>query len=98
VHRDLKPGNGADVRFFGAMMIGIGIIFFWLVLKMEAFGPVIHILAAAIALGAAARIYARITYDSPGIAGMMPIVIEIVMAILLILVRSFVAKDSQKAT
>ena len=84
----------ADLRFFGAMMLGIGIIFFWAIWRIEALGSVIYILACAVALGAVARIYARITYGNPGTAGTIPIVIEVVIPILLILLRYYVGKDA----
>ena len=87
----------ADLRFFGAMMLGIGIIFFWAIARVEALGSVIYIIACGVALGAAARIYARIAYGNPGTAGTIPIVIEVVIPILLILLRYYVGKDVQKA-
>lgn len=71
----------ADLRFFGAVMIGIGVIFFWAISKLEALGSAIYILACAVALGAAARIYARITYGDPGTAGTIPVAIEVVIPI-----------------
>jgi hypothetical protein len=86
----------ADLRFFGAMMIGIGIIFFWAIAKVEELGSVIYILAGAVAVGAAARIYALITYGYPGTAGTIPIVIEVILPILIILFRYQVVKDVKK--
>jgi len=88
----------ADLRFFGAMLIGIGVVFFWTILKVEAevLGAVIYILAGAVAVGAAARIYARIAYGNPGTAGTIPLIIEGVIPILLILLRHSVAKDVKK--
>jgi uncharacterized protein YjeT (DUF2065 family) len=83
----------ADLRFFGAMMIGVGVIFLWAIAKLEALGSVIYILAGAVALGAGARIYARITYGSPGTAGTIPVIIESVIPVLLIVLRYYVAKD-----
>ena len=83
----------ADLRFFGAMMLGIGIVFFWAIARVEALGSVIYIMACAVALGAAARIYARIAYGNPGTAGTIPIVIEVVIPISLILLRYYVGKD-----
>ena len=85
----------ADLRFFGAMMLGIGIIFFWTVWRVEALGSVIYIFACAVALGAAARIYARIKYGDPGTAGTIPILIEVTIPVLLILLRYFVGKDAK---
>ena len=41
----------ADLRFFGAMMIGLGVIFFWAIARVEALGSVIYILACAVAVG-----------------------------------------------
>jgi Domain of unknown function (DUF4345) len=102
-NRWLTEGNtatlllDADLRFFGAMMIGIGIIFLWAFWRVEALGSVIYILACAVALGAAARILARITYGNPGTVGTIPIVIEVVIPILLIFLRYFVGKDSKKS-
>jgi Domain of unknown function (DUF4345) len=87
----------ADLRFFGVMMIGLGVVFFWMILNVEALGSVIYILACAVALGAAARIYARIKFGSPGTAGTIPVVIEVIIPILLILLRYYVGRDSKKA-
>jgi uncharacterized protein YjeT (DUF2065 family) len=88
----------ADLRFLGAMTIGIGVIFFWTIARVEALGSVIYILACAVALGAAARIYARLTYGNPGTAGTIPIVIETAIPILLVLLRYCVRRDAKKAT
>ena len=86
----------ADLRFFGAMMLGIGVIFFWTIPRVEAFRSVIYILAGAVALGAAARIYARITYGDPGTAGTIPIVIETSLPFLLMLFRYYVGKNAKE--
>jgi uncharacterized protein DUF4345 len=88
----------ADLRFLGAMTIGIGVVFFWTILKVEAevLGAVIYVLAFAVAVGAAARIYARIAYGNPGTAGTIPVVIEGVISILLVLLRYYVAKDVKR--
>ena len=70
----LAQGNSAtllldsDLRFFGAMMIGIGAVLFWTISRLQAFASVVYILACAIAVGAAARIYARMAYGDPGTA------------------------------
>lgn len=102
-NRWLAPGAtatlllDADLRFFGAMLIGLGVIFFWVISKPEAFAPLIYILACAVALGAAARIYARITYGNPGTAGTLPIVIESVMPLLLVLLTYSIRKDATKS-
>lgn len=73
----------ADLRYFGAMMIGLGLIFFLTIWKIESYTPLIYVLACAVAVGAAARIYARITYGDPGTAGTIPVVIESVLPIFL---------------
>jgi hypothetical protein len=86
----------ADLRFFGAMMIGIGIVFFWAISKVEVLGSLIYILAGAVAVGAAARIYALITYGNPGTAGIIPIVIEVMLPVFIILLRYSAAKDGKK--
>ena len=88
----------SDLRFFGAMMIGIGVMFFWVIPKVEALGSVIYVFATAVALGAAARIYARITYGNPGTAGTIPVVIEVVLPIFLIVLSYLDGKDATKAT
>jgi hypothetical protein len=85
----------ADLRFFGAMMIGIGMVLLWAIVKVEALGSVIYILACAVAVGAAARIYARIVYGDPGTAGIIPIAIETALPILLILLRYYVGKGTK---
>lgn len=86
----------ADLRFFGAMMIGIGIIFFSAIRRLEVFGPVIYILAVAVALGAAARIYARIRYGDPGTAGTIPVIVEMLIPIFLILFQYYLGRDAEK--
>ena len=87
----------ADLRFFGAMMIGIGVILFWMISRIEALGSVVYILACAIVVGAAARIYARIVYGDPGTAGTIPIALESVLPILIIFLRYQVAKDAKES-
>jgi len=47
----------------------------------------------AVALGAAARIYARITYGNPGTAGTIPVLIEVLLPIFLILLRCYIGND-----
>jgi hypothetical protein len=102
-NRWLAPGTtatlllDADLRFFGGMMLGIGLIFFWAIAKLDTLGSVIYILASAVAVGAAARIYARMVYGNPGTAGTIPVVIEAVMPIFLILLRYYVGKDVKKS-
>ena len=86
-----------DLRFFGAMMIGIGVIFFWAIAKVQEFGTVVYILAGAVALGAGARIYAHIVYGNPGTAGTIPVVIEVIIPIFLVLLQYYVGKDVKKA-
>src|SRR5215471_2779355 len=102
-NRWLAPGTtatlllDADLRFFGAMMLGIGLVFFWAIAKLEALGPVIYILASAVAVGAAARIHARITYGNPGTAGTIPVVLETVIPIFLVVLRYLVGRDLKRA-
>jgi hypothetical protein len=86
----------ADLRFCGAMIIGVGILFFWAISRVEVAGPLIYILAGAVAVGAGARIYALITYGNPGTAGIIPIGIEVVTPILIVLLRHSVGKDISK--
>jgi hypothetical protein len=83
----------ADLRFFGAIMIGAGCIFFWTMVRVEALGPAIYILAGGVAVGAAARIYALIQYGNPGTAGTIPIVIEGTLPILIGLLRYLVVRE-----
>src|SRR5215471_14981964 len=82
----------ADLRFFGAMLLGLGVLFLWTILRVEALGSVIYILACAVALGAAARVYARTIYGNPGTAGTIPVVIESVIPFFLILLGYYVGK------
>ena len=99
--RWLAQGNAAtllldgDLRFFGAMMIGIGAVLFWTIPKVQAFAPVVYILAGAIAVGAAARIYARIVFGDPGTAGTIPIVLETTLPVCIILLQYRVVKEAR---
>ena len=87
----------ADLRFFGAIMIGVGVLCFWTIFKIEALRSVIYILACAVELGALARIYARVVYGNPGTAGMIPIFIETVIPVLILLLRFYIGRDIKKA-
>ena len=86
----------ADLRFFGAMMLGLGVIFLWTIARVKALGSMIYILASAVALGAAARIYSRVAYGNPGTAGTIPVIIETVLPFLLVLLRYHVGKQVEK--
>ena len=87
----------ADLRFFGAMMIGIGVILIRVMFRIQALASVVYILACAIGLGAAARIYARIVYGDPGTAGTIPIVLETTLPILIALLQYQAAKESKES-
>lgn len=87
----------ADLRFFGALMIGLGFIFFLTIWKLEVYRPLIYVLACAVAVGAVARIYARITYGNPGTAGTIPVAIEVVLPIFLVVLSYLDGKDATKA-
>jgi hypothetical protein len=84
----------ADLRFCGAMMIGLGFVFLFLILRPAAHGPLIYLLACAIAIGAAARIYARIMFGDPGTAGTVPVVIEGVLPVFLVVLSYLLGRDS----
>jgi hypothetical protein len=86
----------ADLRFLGAMAIGIGVIFFWGMSRTEGLGPTIYILAGAVAVGAVARIYARVAYGNPGTAGNVPIVIEVVLPVLIVFLLYSIGKDAKR--
>jgi Domain of unknown function (DUF4345) len=86
----------ADLRFFGAMMIGIGMVFFGAIWRLEVWGSIIYVLAAAVALGATGRIYARIRYGDPGTAGTIPITLEVLIPIFLVLLRYSVGRDATR--
>lgn len=100
-NRWLAQGNtatlllDADLRFFGAVMIGVGVILFTVIAKVQAFPSIVYILACAIAVGAAARIYARVVFGDPGTAGTIPIVIETTLPVLIVLLQYRVVKEAK---
>ncbi len=102
-NRWLAQGNSAtllldaDLRFFGAMMIGIGAVLFWTISRLQAFASVVYILACAIAVGAGARIYARVVYGDPGTAGTIPIVLETTLPVLIVLLQYYVVKEGKES-
>lgn len=102
-NRWLTDGKGAtllldaDLRFFGAMMIGIGVILVLVIFRIQALASVVYVLSCAIGLGAAARIYARIVYGDPGTAGNIPIVLETTLPVLIALLQYHVAKESKES-
>lgn len=67
-------------------------------LENRLYARLIYVLACAVAVGAAARIYVRITYGNPGTAGTIAVVIESVLPIFLIILTYLVSKkDARKA-
>jgi hypothetical protein len=88
----------ADLRFFGAMMIGTGVVLFRAIYRIQTLASVVYILAGAIAVGAAARIYARLVYGDPGTAGTIPIVLETTLPVLIVLLQYSIVKDSKDPT
>ena len=101
-NRWLAQGDSAtllldsDLWFFSAMMIGIGAVLFWAISRVRAFAPVVYILACAIAVGTAARIYARIVYRDPGTAGTIPIILETTLSILIVL-QYYVVEEGKES-
>lgn len=87
----------ADLRFFGAMMIGIGFVLVLVIFRIQALASVVYILACAIALGAVARIYAHIAFGDPGTAGTIPIVLETMLPVLIVLLQYYVVKESKES-
>jgi hypothetical protein len=83
----------SDLRFFGAIAMGVGVLFFWAIFQVEALGPLIYVLAGAVAVGAAARIYARLTFGDPGPAGTIPVVIETVVPIVMVITRYLIGRE-----
>ena len=63
---------------------------------MEEWESVIYILAGAVVVGAAARIYALMRYGNPGTAGIIPIIIELVLPIFIVLFLYTLGKDVRK--
>ena len=97
----VEPGNttslllDADLRFFGALILGIGLIMIWLMREIERGGTVLRIIAGAVLLGAIARIYALMQFGSAGMAGTIPIVIEIVLPLALIALQESIRRDAK---
>ncbi|MET0071198.1 MAG: DUF4345 family protein [Candidatus Thiodiazotropha sp.] len=97
----VEPGNrtslllDADLRFFGALMIGVGLIMIWLMREVERGGAVLKILAVAVLVGAVARIYALFQFGSAGMAGTIPIVIEVILPIALILLQVSISSETR---
>ncbi|MEW8505808.1 MAG: DUF4345 domain-containing protein [Candidatus Thiodiazotropha sp.] len=97
----VEPGNAtsllldADLRFFGALILGMGLIMVWLMLNVERGKDVLRIVAGAVLLGAVARIYALFQFGSAGMAGTVPIVIELLLPLVLILLHASIARDTR---
>lgn len=96
----VEPGNAtsllldADLRFFGALILGMGLIMIWLMREVEYGGTVLRIVAGAVLVGAIARIYALIQFGSSGMAGTIPIVIEVLLPVALIVLQESIRRDA----
>ncbi|MCG7885537.1 MAG: DUF4345 domain-containing protein [Candidatus Thiodiazotropha taylori] len=97
----VEPGNttslllDVDLRFFGALMLGIGLIMIWLMREVEYGGTVLRIIAGAVLVGAIARIYALVQFGSAGMAGTIPIIIEVLLPVALIVLQTSISRDAQ---
>ncbi|MEW8690963.1 MAG: DUF4345 domain-containing protein [Candidatus Thiodiazotropha endolucinida] len=97
----VEPGNttslllDADLRFFGALMLGIGLVMIWLMREVEYGGTVLRIIAGAVLVGAMARVYALVQFGSAGMAGTVPIVIEVLLPVALIVLQASISRDTQ---
>ncbi|MES9923023.1 MAG: DUF4345 domain-containing protein [Candidatus Thiodiazotropha endolucinida] len=97
----VEPGNttslllDADLRFFGALMLGIGLVMIWLMREVEYGGTVLRIIAGAVLVGAIARIYALVQFGSAGMAGTIPIIIEVLLPVALIVLQASISRDAQ---
>jgi hypothetical protein len=76
-------------------MIGIGVILFRVIARVQALPSIVYILACAIGVGAAARIYARTVFGDPGTAGTIPIVMKTTLPVLIVLLQYFVVKEAK---
>ena len=83
----------ADLRFFGALILGIGLIMIWLMWEIERGGTILKILAGAVLLGAMARIYALVQFGSAGMAGTVPIVLEVLLPVALVVLHESIRRD-----
>lgn len=84
----------ADMRFFGALVLGIGIIMLWMMRDIERHTTLLRLIAGAVFLGGAARVYALITYGSAGGAGAIPIAIELSVPIALVWLQASITATS----
>ncbi|MEW8068317.1 MAG: DUF4345 domain-containing protein [Candidatus Thiodiazotropha endolucinida] len=97
----VEPGNttslllDADLRFFGALMLGIGLVMIWLMREVEYGGTVLRIIAGAVLVGAIARVYALVQFGSAGMAGTVPIVVELLLPVALIVLQASISRDTQ---
>lgn len=83
----------ADLRFFGALILGIGLIMVWLMREIETGRTVLRIIAGAVLVGAIARVYALVQFGSPGVSGTVPIIVEVLLPIALIVLQQSINKD-----
>lgn len=83
----------ADLRFCGALILGIGVIMIWMMRDVEKHTVLLRIIAGAILLGGLARVLAFFTLGSAGAAGTIPIVIELSIPIALVWLQSSIVAD-----
>lgn len=89
------PLLDADIRFFGALMLGIGLIMLSMMRDVKKHTVLLRIVAGSVFLGALARIYSLFAIGSAGVSGTIPIVIELTGPVVLVwLQASICAKES----
>jgi hypothetical protein len=90
----LIPAHGGDdshVRYLSGLLLGIGLIFWWTVPRIEARGAVVRVLAAVVLVGGLARLAATPqTGFTPGVV--LPLVMELGVTPLIALWRERVER------
>jgi hypothetical protein len=90
----LIPAQGGDashVRYLSGLLLGIGLVFWWTVPRIEARGAVVRVLTAVVLVGGLARLAATPTTGFP-LGVTLPLVMELGVTPLIALWRERVQR------
>lgn len=85
----------ADLRFFGALLIGLGVMLVLFMRQVEKNALVIQVICYSVLAGALARLYSLFHIGHPGTTGVVPIAIELSLPIAILLVHRRVRAQSE---
>ena len=89
------PLADSEVRFFAAILLAVGVLFFWIVPRVEQHVTLLRILLAGMFLGGLARLLSMSLHGMPPRPAIVALVIELAVPPVALLLQWRVHKDAE---